>query len=180
MLETPSVEQSNFERHMHMVNSQIITIKNITGEDFVHPFAGMPYILPAGAEMKFSYPVGMHLAKHLVRKILTKEWKDKVEKDKSLRDVTMVHSDASIASLMSKIIVSTQEQPIQPQKTEGEIWKERTKEIQKEYDEVPSEVSEVTKADVVAELKKRGVKFDARSSLDDLKKLLIEDEAQVK
>lgn len=170
--------ENAFEKKMARLNNSVITLKNIDDEDFTHSYDGVPYTIRKYEVLPFPYPVGLLLAKHLAMKMLRKEAKkNKDFKSTSDKKNVNLYKPQSLNDLMSKIIVDKQDKPLPAEKSQGEIMKEKTKELQqgvkeKALDESP----EVTKNDIIAELEKRGIKFNPRDKKEVLLSLLIEAE----
>lgn len=162
------------------LNNSIIYIKNISKETFQHPFGGVPYSINAGETLPFIYPVGMLLAKHLAMKLARDKAKSagKLEGNDDRKSVSLYAANA-LEPIMSQIIVKTVDQALPAEKTEAQLMKERTERIQSEHrDSAPApKAPEVDKKDVMAELKKMGIKFNPRDSKDKLLLQLTEAQA---
>jgi len=176
----PDTSNEFYERKMEKRNLSVVTIKNISDEDFTHSYGGFPYTIRAGETLPFTYPVAHHLAKHLAMKILRKK-KQKERKFKDRRDETgkeiNYYPPEEMKALISQIIVSQVEQPLAPVKTEAQLQKERIEQMQKEYKQQQQiKTPEVEKKDIIAELEKRGIKFNPRASKEELARILIENE----
>lgn len=177
---------TDFEKKMARVNSQVVFFKNIDSEDFTHAYAGVPHFVSAGQTVVFQYPVAMHLAKHLAMKILRRRKKKAGivgDKDK-VGNTIKTHTPQEIDELRKQIIVKTVDQPLPPEQSYQETMKKEQESLAKEFsddlkelnDEAPK--TEVTKKDIVADLKKRGIKFDPRAPKNELLDLLMKSEEE--
>ncbi len=168
-----STQQTSFEREMARRNNSVVTIKNIDNEDFSHNYDGFPYAIKAGEVLPFPYPVAMLLARHLAMKVVRKESaKQKDFKGNVDRKAINLYAGKALQPVLDKIITSRIDKPLPAHKSEGQVMAERTKEIQKEF---PKEVEKpaVDKKDVIADLRKRNIKFDVRASKEELLGLLV-------
>jgi len=174
-----SQEKTAFEREMARKNNSVITIKNIDKEDFSHTYDGFSYEIKAGETLPFQFPVGMLMAKHLAMKLVRKKAKE--EKDfKSNTDKKSInlYAGKALEPYINKIVISTVDKPLPAEKTEGAIMADKTAELQRNFRKESASKPQVDKKDVIAELKKRGVKHDPRASKEDLLGLLTEAEMQ--
>lgn len=170
-------EETAFEREMAKKNNSVVYILNISDEPFQHSYGGVPYSLNPGEKMPFPYPVGMLLAKHLAMKLARAEAKKKGKLEGADdRKAVSLYGGAALEPFMSQIIVSTVEQPMQPVKSEAETLRQKTEEMQQTFREKTPPNPEITKNDVIKDLKARGIKFNPRDSKEDLLAILIESE----
>jgi hypothetical protein len=180
------METVNEHTHkMAKVNAQVVYIKNISDKDFTHPYAGIPYTLEVGTTRAYPYPIAMHLAKHLAMRIIRAEKTKQGKvggKDEHGRTIN-IYSNTDVQATLDKIVQKKIAQDLPAVQTEGERMKQKTEDMQKQFPgetEAPKvdapEKKEVPKAEIIAELKKRGVKFNAREGKEELLKALIESE----
>lgn len=165
---------------------RVVKFTNIDKEDFQFAFGGQPFLVKAGESVFFPYDLAEHGAKHLANKILLRGDKALSIYDPSDKSggmgINLITEDAHQAitsKVMAEEITVEESKP----KTEMELLLERVKQLEKlaVSDEKESEekVSVSTsayqdKAEVIAELNKRGIKYDARTSKENLEKLLTE------
>lgn len=173
--------QSAFEHEAARRNNSVVEITNISKEDFTHSYGGIPYTIKAAETLPFPYPIAMHLAKHLAMRMARAEASAKMDFKKQ-GDVTQavnLYTPAKLQGFINQIVKTTVEQPLSERKTEAQIMKEKTEKIQaaaKAKGAKPA-APKPDKKDIVAELKKRGIKCDPRKeSTDDLLKKLMEAE----
>jgi len=183
----PTKKQSGYERQMERLNNSIVYIKNIDDEDFQHTYAGEPYYIEAGRVEAFVRPVGILMAKHLAMKVARKQAAvqglvDPNKDRQSGRDVKKsIYNDKAIDKLADEIIQRQEEQPLPPVKNEAQVMKEKTEQIQKEMGAKVERMNNglpVDKKEIVKELEKLGIKFDARKSPEELLKLITDHEAR--
>lgn len=153
---------------------RIVRFKNIDNESFTHSFRGVSITVQAGEEYTGRFPECDHLATHLARKILSREAKKNVAKDKVIK----LWTPEQIVEMKKEILtpIGTQEPKVAV--TPEEKRNEDIKKIEKDFS--PKPVPQVTKKQVIAELEKRGVKPDVKKTLEELLKELMELEAQGK
>lgn len=173
---------------------KVVKFTNITNEDFSHAFGGTPFFVKAGETMLLPFELAEHLAKHLARKIL-------LNNDKSLKvynpnDLTggtgqPIWTQEEEIKKMGEIMGEVMERPLETEKTETEKLQEQIAKLNEFVVEKlgpqeasleasleasvttsSSEVGYKDKADVIAELTKRGISFDARLNKSNLEKLL--------
>lgn len=160
-------------------NNSVITIKNIDNEDFSHTYDGFAYTIRAGETLPFQYPVGMLIAKHLAMKIVRKKAKEEANFKSNVDKKSInLYTGKALEPYIQKIIISTVDKPLPAEKSEGELLHEKTEELQKNFKKEAASKPQVDKKEVIAELKKRGVKHDPRATKEDLLALLTEAEMQ--
>lgn len=171
-----SNEPTAFEQEMERQNNSVITLKNIDDESFTHPYGGHAYTIEAGETLPFSFRVGKVLAKHLAMRMARKDArkKGKMEGNDDKKSVNL-YSQQSLQPYLDKIVVGTAERPLPPRQNEADREQQRTAEIQKNFKEKQGAPT-VDKRKVVAELKRRGVKFNPREGIEKLLELLKESE----
>ena len=161
---------------MARVNNSVVQIKNISSERFEHTYGGEPYSIEAGETLPFVYPVGMLLAQHLAMKLAREEAKKKGKLEgNDDKKATSLYTGKALEPYLSKIIVGTTERELPPVKSEGQIMKEKTVEMQRNFKKEGQEAPKaVDKKEVIAALKKLGVKFDPRADIETLLKKVAE------
>lgn len=175
-------ETTAFERTMFKKNNSVLHIKNISDERFEHPYGGEAYSIEAGETLPFVYPVGEHLAKHLAMKLAREaaKAKGKLEGNDDKKAVNL-YTGTALEPYLSKIIVKTVEQELPAERTEAQVLREKTAKAQAEFKKAGGSAPkkpEVSKADIIKELRKRNIKFDPRAEKEELSALLIADEAK--
>lgn len=160
------------EREAQAEERKILRFTNIDKESFTHSYKGVSITVQAGESYVGRSPELNHLAKHLARKILSREAKSKVAKDKPIK----LWTPEQVNELKAKILtpMGNEEPPATP--TPEQERKEDLKKIGKEFPPKPE--PPVTKKDVIAELKKRGVEADVKKDLKTLLEELMELEAK--
>ena len=184
---------------MNESDYKIVRITNISDFDFTGElgarFGGRDFFVPSGGSLLVPLTIGDHLAMHLARQILIRRAPirdinqvDGRGSDRPLWD------DSIISELKSKIMVEVYEEEKLAPQTEADRLAAKVAELNKvtapdpvtppvggNVDAsgiVPVEDSPRTaitykdKAEVIAELAKKGVTFDARASKSKLEELL--------
>src|SRR3990167_2525488 len=181
---------------MNESDYKIVRITNISDFDFTGElgarYGGRDFFIPAGGSLLTPLTVGDHLATHLARQILIKKAPLRDEKqidgkgsDRPLWD------DAVIADLKSRIMVDVYEEEKKNPLSEAERMAERVAELNKVVppeaevggnadasaivpvdDSSSSTIVYKDKAQIINELKTKGVSFDARASKTKLEELL--------
>lgn len=171
---------------------KVVRITNISDFDFTGElgarYGGRDFFVPAGGSMLFPYPVGDHLATHLARQIIIKKSpiRDSKETDGKGSDRPL-WDDMIIEELKKKIMTDVFEEQRKPILSEADAMAAKVAELNRMN---PSEnggnadASDITptedsadlvyrdKSEVIAELNKRGIAFDARASKAKLEDLL--------
>jgi hypothetical protein len=174
-----SDNRTPFEREMARKNNSVVTIKNIDNEDFSHSYDGYSYMIRAGEILPFPYPVAMLLAKHLAMKFARKEaQKDSNFKSNVDKKSINLYTEKALGKYLSQIIIHSEDKPLPQAKSEGEILKEKTEDLQKNFKKEIGENPRVPKKDVMEELRKRNIKFDPKASINDLLAILTKAEME--
>lgn len=184
---------------MNESDYKIVRFTNISNFDFTGPlgarFGGRDFFVPAGGSLLTPLTVGDHLATHLARQILIRKAPtrsanevDGKGSDRPLWD------DAVIDELKSKIIAEVYEEEKKAPMTEAERMAAKVAELNKTVsteetpqnqggnadasgivpvdDNANSALVYKDKGEVIEELKKKGITFDARASKTKLEELL--------
>lgn len=169
---------------------KIVMFTNITNKDFTHAFGGQPFFVKAGETVPFPYELGYHLAKHLSRRIFLDEDTSPTTYDPNHPETKSgvgapLWNDDTEKAMINKILGKTFENEVSAPKSEIELLKEQVAALNEKFggtkeEELPPVVTpEVAssgtykdKAEVIAELTLKGIKFDARQSKDKLIALL--------
>ncbi len=157
--------ESSHERKMARLNNSVITIKNISNEDFTHPYDRYPQTIKAGETLPFPYPVGMHLAKHLARKMAKQAFKLRDKGGKMDRKSVNMFNSTSVEPYMEKIVLTRTDKPLPAVKSSGEILNERTQEMQKNFPKEANKEVKVTKKQIIADLDKRKISYNPRDTV---------------
>lgn len=182
---------------MNESDYKIVRITNISDFDFTGElgarFGGRDFFVPAGGSILTPQTVGDHLATHLARQILIRKApiRDAGQVDGKGSDRPL-WDDAVIAELKSKIMVEVYEEEKKAPQTEGERMAKKVEELNKvvappaeekggnvdastivPVEDAPRSALEYRdKAQIIDELRKKGVSFDARAGKDKLEELL--------
>ena len=169
---------------MNPEEHKIVRLTNRTDFDFTPEmgarFNGMPYMIPAGKSLLMPKPAAKLLAKHLARQTYIK--------NAPVRDASQTDGKGSDRPLWTekecletaeKFLSDEYEEEQPAPRTPAEVIAAKIEELNKLIEETPSTSTEVPpvegymdKAQVIAELQKRGIKFDARLNKAALEKLL--------
>lgn len=166
--------------------NKIVRVTNISNFDFTAEmgamFGGVPYFVPAGKSLLMPMPVGKHLATHLARQIVLQgaPIRDEKEIDGKGSDRKLWDTE-SLAKIEAQIVSEVYEEDVPAPQTEAQIMARKIEDLNKgEALSAPVSTSGyVDKAEVIAALQKRGIKYDARSSKAALENLLTENPSVV-
>lgn len=175
---------------------KIVRITNISNFDFTGElgarYGGRDFFIPAGESLLTPKTIGEHLAKHLARQILLQKApvRDAKETDGKGSDRPL-WDDARIDELKAMIMVDVYQEEKPRVMSPDEAMAQKVADLNRVEKEVEKEVGgnvdasnivpvEGTtgdivykdKAQVIAELKAKGVQFDARASKAKLEDLL--------
>lgn len=182
---------------MNESDYKIVRVTNISDFDFTGElgarFGGRDFFVPVGGSILTPLTIGNHLATHLARQILIRK--------SPIRDANQVDGrgsdrplwdDAIIGELKAKIMVEVYEEEKKTPQTEADRLAAKVAELNKVVaveatavggnvdastivpveDSSSSAVVYKDKAEVIAELQKKNVSFDARASKSKLEELL--------
>lgn len=173
---------------------KVVRITNISNFDFTGElgarYAGRDFFVAAGKSMLVPFTLGDHLATHLARQILLKEApiRDSSQMDGKGSDRPL-WNDQIIEELKRKIMTDVYEEQRAPVISEADRMTEKVKELNKltaltedggnsdasgltSTEGTNGEITYKDKSEVIAELQKRGTKFDARATKANLEMLL--------
>ncbi len=180
---------------MNESDYKIVRITNISNFDFTSElgarYGGRDFFIPAGGNLLVPLTLGDHLAKHLARQILIRKApiRDASQTDGRGPDRPL-WDDAIISDLKSQIMTEVYEEEKKTPQTEAERLAAKVAELNKVVPPetiggnadasaiVPVEDNPATaivykdKAQIIDELKKKGISFDARASKSKLEDLL--------
>jgi len=176
---------------MNPKENSVARFTNITDHAWSHPFGGVPYAFEAGESRLMPFPVVEHLAKHLAMHIFITGDRSAQTYDGS--DATQgsgapLWNEESLAKLQATIISETFDMEKPKVKTEMELMQEQIDKLNASIGLKEDVVEPLTpeapltppltaegfkdKSEVIAELQKRNIPFDARGSKATLEKLL--------
>lgn len=157
---------------------KILKVNNISNFDFTPDmgamYDGVSYPLRAGGHLLAPYTVAHHLAKHLANQIILQKApiRDEKETDGKGSQRALITEEA-IDELKSKILTDAYEEEKQPVLTPAQVTANKMEELNKNADpETPAKEGYKDKAEVIAELEKRGITFNARLGKVKLEELL--------
>lgn len=178
---------------------RVVRFTNITDKDFSHAFGGQPFFVKAGETVMFPYDLAKHLAKHLARRIFLDADTSPTQydpNDKTGGTGKALWDEAKEQEMMGKILGESFTEELLAPKSELEQLKEKVEALNARFNQPPvveavagttpsQDTSEITqsdvkangtgyrdKADVIAELQKRNIQFDARQTKAKLEALL--------
>ena len=154
---------------------KVVSFTNKSSKDFEHAYGGQPYFVKAGETKLYPYELAEHLAKHLARRML-------LEKDTSAttfdpNDPTKgtgqaLWNEETEKNLIDKLLGDPMTQTVEPPKSENEVILEKVTQLNTNLGETVPTVGYQDKKEVIDELNKRGIKFDARLTKVKLEDLL--------
>lgn len=161
---------------------QIVKVTNISNKDFTADsgarFNGRDYSIPAGKSLRCPQTLGEHLAKHLARMIFLQN-----SEVNGKANELAIWSEEDENNLISKIISFEEIEEAKQHKTADDILKEKVMQLNQDVGEEVLEINDKNgnvvyndKAEIIAELEKRGITFNPRSSKSVLEELLKNDE----
>lgn len=153
---------------------RIVRFTNIDKESFTHSFRGISITVKVGESYVCRFPEGDHLAKHLARKILARAKKEKGE-GKDPRG-GILYTDAEVEGLKDKIVKDLGTETLKTTPIEDKR-KQDIETLTEKYDKKP-QPEEITKSQVIKDLKTRGVEPDIKKSKEELLKQLMELESK--
>lgn len=181
--------------------SRIFKIINPFDFDFTHAWGGVPYTLPMGKPILLPFPLADHLATHLARHSLIRKapLRDEKEIDGKGKDRPL-WSEEAIEDIKKSVMTEQYTEERKPVVSEAEALRLKIEQLNKAFADLSDKVEArqnnggnaplvediktepgltvdqpITykdKGEVIAELTKRGIKFNARTGKDELAKLL--------
>lgn len=179
-------------------SARIVRLTNPFDFEYTHAWGGIPYTLPMGKPLLLPAPLADHLATHLARQAMIRKapMRDASQTDGKGTERPLWNDD-TIAELKKQILVDEYQETVAPVKTEAEMLRDKIEELNKRFDDMEAEKNGtqmanatdpiepttnepviadaskyLDKAEVIAELDKRGIKYDARASKANLELLL--------
>lgn len=158
----------------------ICTIKNIADFDFTAAlgamYNGRSYLLKAGETLVAPEPAAYRMAVNLAKAMLIKKCPPPTIGTGDDRQTLGSFTDEDIEKIIPLIIIDTTREEAAPKLDESARIAARIDELNKRLNEMENVPAGAVggKAEVIAELEKKGIKFDRRQSKAALEKLLVE------
>ncbi len=159
--------------------SKTVVLENIADFDFTPElgamFGGVGYPILSGERKLFPYELADHLAGALAKQMFLRKDKSATQydpNDKTGGTGAVLWNDEQIQTLKSKMLGTPVLAPKEATLTEDQKMQARVAELNAVEPEVTS-TGYKDKAEVIAELQKKGIQFDARQSKNSLEKFLI-------
>lgn len=159
------------EQQSEEAERRIVRFTNIDKESFTHSYRGVSITIQAKENYIGRFPECNHLATHLARKMLSREAKIRTSK----MDPVKLWTPEQVDELKQTILTPMGNEVPPSTPTLEQKRKQDLETIKKEFP--PEPTIPVTKKDVIAELKKRGVKADVKKTLKELLQDLMDLEA---
>ncbi len=159
--------------------SKTVVLENIADFDFTPAmgamYGGIGYPIKSGERLLFPWDLADHLAGALAKQIFLK--RDRSASTYDPNDKTgglgaVLWNDDMIAEMKKKMLGDPVLAPKEPNLSEAEKTQAKVNELNKAEPEI-STIGYKDKAEVILELQKKGIQFDARQSKANLEKLLV-------
>lgn len=178
---------------MNPKQNSVARFTNLSSETFTHPFGGVPHSFEPGESRLLPYPLAEHLARHLFRfmRLHADDSPTKYAKSDQPWNESgaPLWSESDEESAIGRILSEVYEEEKAKPKTEMELLNEKIEALNAFVRGVKTEDDDITivenvptnpiepvvykdKAEVIAELTKRQIAFDARKKKLDLEELL--------
>jgi hypothetical protein len=173
------VKPGLIKKGKYMDYSRTVVFENIADFDFTPQlgamYGGVGYTIKSGERMLFPWDLADHLAGALAKQMYLK--KDKSLSQYDPKDPTgglgaVLWNDEQIATLKAKMLGDPVLAPKEVVLTEAQKVQAKVEELNLAEPEI-SPVGYKDKAEVILELQKKGLQFDARQSKANLEKLLV-------
>jgi len=152
----------------------VVKVTNISNFDFTPEmgaqYGGVAYPLSAGQWQLLPHNLGHHLAKHLARQIIIREAPISGSKEDQLG--AGLFTEENVQTLMGKIVTDAYAEAPVAVKSESDVLKDKVDKLNKETDTPVTPKEYKDKKEVIDELNKRDIQFDARTGKDKLEELL--------
>lgn len=164
---------------------RVVEMTNLDSEDFTHAYGGAPFTVKAGETITFPYDVGVHLARHLARKLLIRGDKGSTvwnanDPTNNGGNGTPIWNQQTEETMIKKILGQSYEVEAEKEKTEIEQLKEqiaRLNEFRQTFDDAEedgeADVALMNRKELFAEAKKLGLKFGVSDKNADIRKAII-------
>lgn len=173
MPEKKTIEE--IEREAEEKERTIVQFENVDIEDFTHSFRGVTITIRKGAREPMRLPEAMHMAKHLAKKILSREAKQRTPD--RMKETTK-YTPEQLLEKMNSILRVVGVQETGPALTPAQQRERDQQELKKEFSQETPPAPEVSKADIIKDLKSRGLKVDVTKTKEELLNELIAAESQ--
>jgi hypothetical protein len=164
---------------------KVVEMTNLDNEDFTHPYGGVPFTVKAGETMTFPFDVGLHLAKHLARKILIRgdkgatSWRADDPTNNGGNGFPIWNAETE-ETMIKKILGESFTVEAEKEKSEIEKLQEeisRLNEFRRKFEEEPKaeasgDIATMNRKELFAEAKRLGVKATLSDSNDAIRKLI--------
>lgn len=156
-----------------------VIFTNTTAVDFTAEmgamYGGRPFPLRSGEQMTTNLTVAEHLGKHLARQVIMNKFPI-IGDDRKQNDNRSLWNEDDLTAVANSFIKRIGEIEKPKVLTKDEILLQNTQIINESeiIDEPVSETGYKDKKEVVEELTKRGISFDARANKATLEKLLVD------
>lgn len=168
---------------------KVVTFKNISDFDFTPALGAMFNSRPIfgkakagciaiGEELQFPYHIGRRLAVNLAKQMLIRQIPSPEygKGDPAQQGSSLAFGDEQVNALVAKIFIGEYQEEKPVKETETDILMRKFEELNRQVEEMKGEkVSSdgyKDKAEVIAELEKRGITHDRRKNKSELEKLL--------
>jgi hypothetical protein len=175
--------------HINPNDYKVVEFINSTDFDFTPElgamYDGRPFFVKSGEKRQLPYHVGHRLAENLAKQVLLKGAPAHDPKENNPVG-TPLWDTAGLDRLKNSFLVELYSEEKAVSKTETDLLMERVKMLEEKFGSTKeSEKSDIEdkgstgsntfkdKQEVIAELEKRGIKHDKRSTKDALEKLLV-------
>jgi hypothetical protein len=161
---------------MNNSDYQIVKFTNITDFDFLPEmgamYDGRPFFVKKGESMLLPLTIGNHLAKHLTQQIFIQRC-DVSEKDTTNGVGKPLWVDSEYQAIKEKMLTNAYEEVKESPKSATDVLMDKVRQLNQDTGEKFEAKTYADKAEVIAELNKRGIVFDSRASKINLEKLLV-------
>jgi hypothetical protein len=163
---------------------KVVEMTNIDNEDFTHSYGGSPFTVRSGETITFPFDVGVHLAKHLARKILIRNDKgstvwNQSDTTSNSGNGTPIWTQESEQTMIKKIlgesfIVETIAEKSEIEKLKDEI--EKLNDFRKQFDVKQNVESDkvLNRGELLKRGKELGIKVSLSMSNDELRSSIAE------
>jgi len=135
---------------------KVVVMTNITDKDFTHAYGGVPFTVKAGESMNFPYDVGVHLARHLARRILIQGDKGATKWDG--KDVTNnngngspIWNEQNEETTMQHILGETYTVEVKAKESEATQLRRQVEELNRKFEDFRKEVTATDEPSVSTE-----------------------------
>ena len=154
----------------------VVSFTNITDEDFTHRFDGTPYTVKAKETLFFPKFLALHLGKHLVKRIVTKEFKTVPQNSGKVmpREGTPAFNNI-LKQIVSVDIAAARDD----EQSQDSVIQREIERMNKEFGPQQQDLSKLNKKDLIGMMKKRGIEIDVSATNEEMRKRIQEHDAIV-